>query len=202
MKYYTKLWAILIVGLLYGVGGLAQDLPAVLNTNLREAGKSHLQFSPFWGLYTGDTVSTSWLAGARAAYHWSQHFATAVDFGYSPLEVDPQSAYGSTVTSPRLFHLNGVLIGTVPGAVKLGHKKVVEMDIYGIAGAGWLNINRSNLANGVFGIGTLLHLTPPWFSLQLEVRNYLYNLPIGRGGFSIDTAVVVGPTFLFVPAVF
>ncbi|MBI4124841.1 MAG: hypothetical protein HY609_02220 [Deltaproteobacteria bacterium] len=202
MKHYTRLIFLLILAFLSIKSASSQEIPRVLNADLREARKSRLQFSPFLGLYTGDTVSTSYIAGSRAAYHWSRHFATAVDFGYSPLEVDPQSAYGSTVTHPRLFHLNGVLIGTLPAAVKVGHKKVLEMDIYGLAGAGWLNINRADLVNGVFGIGTLLYLKPPWLALQMEVRNYFYALPIGRGGFSIDTVIVVGPTFLFIPAVF
>lgn len=180
----------------------SQEIPKVLNTDLRKAQKSRLQFSPFAGLYAGDTVSTSYIVGSQLAYNWSRHFTTAIDFGFSPLEVDPQSAYGSTVTNKKLYHLNGSIMGVVPAAIKVGHHKVLEMDVYGMIGGGWLKINTSSLVNGFLGIGTLMYLKPPWLALRTEARSYLYKLPIPRGGFSIDAAILVGPTFLFAPAVF
>jgi len=170
-------------------------------TDLREAQKSRVQISPFAGLYVGDTVSTSYILGSQLSYNWSRHFATAVDFGFSPLEVDPQSAYGQTVTNKKMVHVNGAIKGVTPAAIKVGHGKVLEMDIYGFVGGGWLKINNADLANGFFGLGTLLYLKPPHFALQVEVRSYLYKLPITRGGFSVDAAVIVGPTFLLAPAV-
>jgi len=199
MKFFLTIFLLLIT--LPGKGW-TQEIPKVLNTDFRKAQKSRLVFSPFIGPYIGDTVSTSYIVGSQLAYNWSRHFATAVDFGFSPLEFDPQSVYGATVTNKKLYHLNGALMGVVPAAVKVSHHKVLEMDLYGLLGGGWLKINRSNRANGFAGIGALMYLKPPWFAFRAEARTYVYKLPIARGGMSVDAAILVGPTFLIAPAVF
>ncbi|MDO8527012.1 MAG: hypothetical protein Q7T03_04910 [Deltaproteobacteria bacterium] len=193
---------VLVILFLFSSTAFAEEIPKMFNMDLREAGSSHIQLSPYGGVFIGDTISTSYITGLQAAYRWSHHFATAIDFGYSPMQVDAASAYGSTVTDPHFYNVSGSLMAILPAAVKVGHHKILEMDLYGQVGGGWLRINKSNLPNGLLGLGALLYLKPPWFALRMEARSYIYKLPIARGGLSVDGTFLIGPTFLFDPAVF
>lgn len=200
MRYFFSILCLTL--LVFPPLGWGQEIPKELNTDLRKAGKSHFVVSPVVGLYVPDTTSTSLIYGGQLAYNWTRHFATAVDFGISHLEIDPQSAYGQTVTRRTLYHFNGAVMGVVPAALRFSHHKATEMDLYGMLGAGYLNINSSKLPNGMVGIGSLIYLAPPRLALRAEARSYLYKLPILRGGFSIDTAILVGFSFFFSPAIF
>lgn len=197
-KWISALFLLALLALPQRARG--DEIPPVLNADLRTARKSRVQVGPMLGPYFADTTSASYVTGFTLTYNWSRHFFTSFDLAYSPLEVDPASAYGRTVSNDSLFHLDFIGGGVVPAAIKVSHYRVLEMDAYAYLGAGYTKVNTSELGNGTLGLGTLFYLKPPWFAIRAEARGYIYKLPINPGGWSFDAALIAGPTFLFVPA--
>lgn len=178
-------------------------VPEILDVYERNAELYRFEFTPYGGVFIGDTLQASYLAGANLDVRLTPMLSIGADFGWSRITFDKNSNYGSTVTNRNLYAIQGLLTLNLPGAY-LSRNKVVEVDFFTTIGGGVLRINNSMRGDGFIGGGMKLYTNiAPWFAFRVEARNYFSTLNSTDGSdFTTDWTVTTGPTFMIPPKLF
>lgn len=178
-------------------------IPEILDVHERDAEMFRIEFSPYFGGFIGDTLQSSYMAGAILDFRLTPKLSLGVDFFWSPITFDSSGSFGSTVTNRNLYAIQGMFTINIPAAF-LSKKKVVETDFFTTIGGGIMRVNNSTRGDGFVGGGMKIYTSiAPWFAMRVEARNYFSTLNTPTGSdFTTDWTIVAGPTFMIPPRLF
>ncbi|PIR26040.1 MAG: hypothetical protein COV43_03380 [Deltaproteobacteria bacterium CG11_big_fil_rev_8_21_14_0_20_42_23] len=174
------------------------DIPKELQFHLRDAPVKRFELTPFVGDYLGDKFSHSFHTGAHFDYRITPAISVGSEFGWSQIQYDASSKFGSLITNDHLYSFQGNITFNIPAAF-LSKKTVIESEIFTSLGGGILRINSSNRPSGFLGGGIKIYFPRcSWLGLRASVRNYFSTVQTTSGTkFSSDLSFSVGPMFLF-----
>lgn len=176
---------------------LAADTAGPSNAELLEPQNRRLRgnqvaFDVLGGSLTGRAVGQSFIAGGRVTYFPIRQIGIGAAYGYS------LGIGGLDTVRDRSVHIvHGQLELPMISALRVGRSKVVQMDLFGEAGAGAMHIARVWQAMGAIGGGVRLYPRVPWLAIRIDALTYLHDTRRASGAaFDTDIAFTLGLTFL------
>lgn len=169
--------------------------PLAADQRVPKANKLSLQ--AYGGSYLGASVGSSYLVGSRILFFVSRMVGLGVAYGRSEL-ADGHDL--GDVRSSAIDVLNGQLELSVDAAVRFTRHSVLQIDLYGIFGAGAMRLADTWEATGVIGGGVRAYTGLSWLAIRIDVINYLHRTRRPQGGrFDSDVAFTLGPSLLLPP---
>jgi hypothetical protein len=167
----------------------------VLDPKYRHLRGNQVAFDGFGGVFMGRAIGQSFLAGGRVTYYPIRHIGIGAAYGYS-------ISLGGVETAERQsVHLvHGQLELPLVAGLRVGKHKVLELDLFGEAGAGALYIARTWEPMGVIGGGVRIYPRVPWLGIRIDAVTFLHETRRERGEkFDTDVAFTLGLVFLLPP---
>jgi hypothetical protein len=177
-----------------------QDIPAMLDFELREAPSYRFQLSPYGGDFFGDQMNHNFIVGGDFQFNITQMLGVAVDLGWNQVNIDRSTPFGATFTDNNEFLINSGFVITVPAAYR-SKTGFTEADFFTSIGGGVNQVNGQFHGAGYIGGGMIVRLrSVKWLGIRVEIRNYFtsVNNPAGSD-FEDDLTIGVGPTFYLPP---
>lgn len=153
---------------------------------------NQVAFDVLGGSLTGRAVGQSFIAGGRVTYFPIRQLGIGAAYGYS------LGIGGIDTVVDRSVHLvHGQLEVPMISALRAGRRKLVQLDLFGEAGAGAMYIARAWQAMGAIGGGVRLYPRVPWLAIRIDALTYLHDTRRASGSaFDTDIAFTLGLTFL------
>jgi outer membrane beta-barrel protein len=110
----------------------------------------------------------------------------------SEIKINPDFA------RPQIFAFGNLVWSPFPGKFTSGNL-IFDVDIYFVAGAGYVRTNRDNLFGMSFGMGLRVMMLS-WLVMRLDVRDYIYSQRLLGGTVSVlnhNIFVTLGLGFVF-----
>jgi hypothetical protein len=144
------------------------------------------------GSLIGCSVGQTFIVGGRVTYYPIRHLGIGGVYGYS------RGIGGSDAVRRRSVHYaHGQLELPLISALRVGRHKVLEMDLFGVGGAGAIYIARGWNAMGVIGGGVRIYPPVRWLAIRIDALTFLHHT--GREPdrtFDTDVAFTLGLSFL------
>jgi hypothetical protein len=169
----------------------------VLDPATRKLNGNQLVVDGFGGVYLGGSVGHSFLAGGRATYFPIRHIGIGAAYGYSHVFNGDGL---DTIRDPSVHIVNGQLETPLVAALRLGRRHLLELDLYGLFGAGAMRIADRWQPLGLVGGGVRIHPRIRWLAVRVDVLTFLHHTQRDDGKvFDSDVAFTLGLSFILPP---
>lgn len=144
------------------------------------------------GSLVGRAPGQSFIAGGRVTYFPIRQLGIGAAYGYS------RGIGGLDSVRDRSVHfLHGQLELPLISALRVGRRKVLEMDVFGEVGAGAVHIARAWQPMGAIGGGVRLYTRVRWLAVRIDAITFLHETRREPGvAFDNDVAFTLGLSFL------
>lgn len=167
--------------------------------------RQRLEVSPLLGTNINDPLVQSFVTGGNLNYHITEVMAVGLFGGYAlGSETD---LYDKVIEDYELFPevsqvqwFAGVHFQYVPiyGKFALFNSWIIPWDIYTVLGAGWTRTQLDGHPTLTAGVGQRFFMNR-WFSLDLELRDYVYNEDYPSGSELVNNLVFAAGVGFFLP---
>ena len=165
---------------------------AILDPPNRRLRGNQVALDAFGGSMVGRAIGQSFLVGGRLTYFPIRQLGIGAAYGFS------RGIGGlSTVRGRSVHFAHGQLELPLASALRVGRKKVLEIDVFGEAGAGALYVARAWEPMGVIGGGVRLYPRVRWLAVRIDAVTFLHDTrrPMGKA-FDTDVAFTLGLSVL------
>ncbi len=164
---------------------LDQTIVGELGEELRPRGvqkrvflkQGHFQLTARGGLFAGDLLSSSYVAGGALAFYATEDLAVEVSFDVTPMELDLDKPLTTFFGDDRFesglgyLALAGLLWTPIHAKAKVGDS-IIHADIAFAAGAG--RLLHDSTQGIAFDTGMVLELfTTQWVTLRFDIRDVI-----------------------------
>jgi hypothetical protein len=164
----------------------------VLEPNNRRLRGNQVTLDLLGGSLTGRALGQTFIVGGRVTYFPIRQLGIGAAYGYS------RGIGGLDTVRDRSVHfVHGQLEIPMISALRVGRRKVLEMDLFGEVGAGAVHVARAWQAMGAIGGGVRLYTRVPWLAIRVDALTFLHNTSRDPGtDFDTDVAFTLGVSFL------
>jgi len=168
------------------------DGPSILEPADRRLRGNQVALDASGGSITGRAIGQSFVVGARVTYFPIRQIGIGAAYGYS------RGIGGLESVRGRSVHLvNGQLELPMISALRMGRRKLVEMDLFGEVGAGAIDIAGRWQAMGVIGGGVRFYPRVRWLAIRIDAVTFLHETRRNPGkAFDTDVAFTLGLSLL------
>lgn len=167
--------------------------------------RERVEFSPYIGTNVNDALSSAFLAGGSLNYHLTEVMAFGAYGGVSlgsETELFDQviSDYALFAQVSQVQWYGGVHFQYAPiyGKFAMFNTWIIPWDVYAVLGAGWTKTQLGGNVTLTAGAGTRFFMNR-WFTLNLEMRDYIYNEDYPGGSELVNNLVFQAGVSFFLP---